>query len=228
MCSSQCLCWCARYGMRSDRVNCCFARCGWHAGQRSALADHASGCEERCPRAGNTNKKRKVVQSGFFRQLSSRHEHRRCWRLTAYGTLGLEVGSPAKFASRLGCLLSVLGPLIALVLYPSAKWLFAFALIGVAVLVLNHLLAPDPTPNDVAGRAERLLNGTSAGWDVDDYEHLNPHERRLNDLWQSAGILICARCLSTVPGRRCSASNARNPCSDNGSPSWRRERRATW
>jgi len=45
-------------------------------------------------------------------------------------------------------------------------------------------LGKDPKPEAVADRAERLLNGTSHGWDVDDYEHLNPHEPRLRELWQ--------------------------------------------
>jgi hypothetical protein len=90
----------------------------------------------------------------------------------------------AKFASGMGCLLSVLGPIVALVLYPRATRLFAFALIGLVVLVLNHLMAKDPTPLDFADRAERLLNGTAYGWDVDDYEHLNPCEPQLRELWR--------------------------------------------
>jgi hypothetical protein len=89
----------------------------------------------------------------------------------------------AQFASGIGCLLSVLGPIVALVLYQRATWLFAFALIGLVVLVLNHLMAKDPTPLDVADRAEQLLNGTAYGWDVDDYEHLNPREPQLRELW---------------------------------------------
>jgi hypothetical protein len=90
----------------------------------------------------------------------------------------------AKFAGGLGCLLSILGPLAGLVLYPRATWLFAFALIGFVVLVLNHLTAKDPTPLAVADRAEHLLNGTAYGWDVDDYEHLNPREPQLRELWR--------------------------------------------
>jgi hypothetical protein len=93
------------------------------------------------------------------------------------------MGKAAKFASGVGCLLSVLGPLVALVLYPRATWLFAFALIGFVVLVLNYLTAKDPTPLAVADRAEHLLNGTAYGWDVDNYEHLNPREAQLRELW---------------------------------------------
>jgi len=36
----------------------------------------------------------------------------------------------AKFAYGLGCLIAVLGPLLAILLYPRAKWLFAFVLIA--------------------------------------------------------------------------------------------------
>jgi len=36
----------------------------------------------------------------------------------------------------------------------------------------------------VADRAEQLLNGTFGGWDVDDYEHLNPRAPRLRELWR--------------------------------------------
>ena len=75
-----------------------------------------------------------------------------------------------KIASGLGCLTSVLGPLLAIVLYPKAKWLFAFALIGVAVLWLNRRFAKDPTPEALADQIERLLTGTYGGWDVDDFE----------------------------------------------------------
>jgi hypothetical protein len=94
------------------------------------------------------------------------------------------MGKSAKFASGAGCLVSVLGPLIALVLYPRAAWLFAFALIGVAVVVLSHLLEKDPPPAEVAESAERLLSGMFGGWDVDDYEHLNPHDPQLRELWR--------------------------------------------
>lgn len=90
----------------------------------------------------------------------------------------------AKRASGLGCLLSVAGPIAALVIYPKALWLFTFALIGVAVLVLNHVLRKDPSSRDVADQAQALLDGTSGTWDVDDYEHLNPREPQLRELWR--------------------------------------------
>ena len=38
-----------------------------------------------------------------------------------------------------GCLISVLAPIIGLLLYPSAKWLFALGLVGVALVLLNIL-----------------------------------------------------------------------------------------
>ncbi len=83
-----------------------------------------------------------------------------------------------------GCLVSVLAPLVALVLYPRANWLFAFILVGVAVFVVAHITSKDPTPQQVADAAEGLLNGWQRGWDVDDYEHLNPSNPGLRDLWQ--------------------------------------------
>ena len=87
----------------------------------------------------------------------------------------------ANLASKLGCLLSVVLPLVGLVLYPRARWLFGFAIIGIAVLALNVLFRKDPSPLDVADHAQRLLEGVG---DVDDYEHLNPREPRLRDLWR--------------------------------------------
>jgi hypothetical protein len=76
----------------------------------------------------------------------------------------------AKFVYPLGCWTSIVAPLLAIVLYPRAKWLFAFTLIGVAVLVLNHRLPKDPTPQALADQIERLLKGDSAGWDVENFE----------------------------------------------------------
>jgi hypothetical protein len=82
------------------------------------------------------------------------------------------LGKATKLSSGMGCALAVLGPLIALVWYPRAKWLFAFALVGVAVLVLNHRLAKDPSPVTLADQIEAFVNGwETAGWDVDDFEH---------------------------------------------------------
>jgi len=87
-----------------------------------------------------------------------------------------------KIASGLGCLTSVVGPLLAIVLYPKAKWLFAFALIGVAVLWLNRRFAKDPTPEALADQIERLLTGNYAGWDVDDFEMQGIRDSQLQDL----------------------------------------------
>jgi hypothetical protein len=89
----------------------------------------------------------------------------------------------AKIISRAGCLVSLLAPIVALVLYPAAKWLFAFALVGIVIVVFQILTAKDPLPSDIADSAERILTGTCAGWDVDDYEHLNPSNPVLKDLW---------------------------------------------
>jgi hypothetical protein len=82
-----------------------------------------------------------------------------------------------------GCLVSVLAPVIGFVLYPRANWLFAFVLVGLALILLNVLTAKAPTPEDVANRAERLLSGSHGGYDVDDYEHLNPRDPRIRELW---------------------------------------------
>jgi hypothetical protein len=87
-----------------------------------------------------------------------------------------------KFAAGLGCLMSVAGPLLALVLYPRAKWLFALVLIGLAVLWLNHRFAKDPTPHALADQIENLLNGDYHGWDVDDFEMQAIRDPLLQDL----------------------------------------------
>ncbi len=49
--------------------------------------------------------------------------------------------------------------------------------------MFGGLTRKDPTPQKVAERAEALLYGNYAGWDVDDYEHLNPKDPILRDLW---------------------------------------------
>jgi hypothetical protein len=59
--------------------------------------------------------------------------------------------------------MSVAGPFLATVLYPRAKWLFAFAWIGFAVLWLNRRFAKDPSPQALADQIERLLAGNDAG-----------------------------------------------------------------
>jgi len=76
-------------------------------------------------------------------------------------------------------------PVLAVALYPRAKWLFAFVLLGTALL-FNLLISKrhDTKPQEVADRAERLLTGTSWGWDVDDYEHLNPRDPQVRELWR--------------------------------------------
>jgi hypothetical protein len=88
----------------------------------------------------------------------------------------------AKFASGFGCLMSVVGPLLALVLYPRAKWLFAFVLIGFAILWLNHRFARDPTPQALADQIEHLLNGAYYGWAVDEFEMQIIRDPQLQDL----------------------------------------------
>ena len=90
------------------------------------------------------------------------------------------------FALRSGCLITVLAPLVGVILYPRAKWVFAFALAGLALLIIDSLLLKrvDPAPNVVADDAERLLKGTFSGWEVDDYEHLNPRDPRVRELWR--------------------------------------------
>ena len=90
----------------------------------------------------------------------------------------------AQIGFRAGCLVSVLAPLLALVFYPRAKWLFGLVLIGVVLVVFKVLTRKDPTPQEVADRADRLLSGTGGGWDVDDYEHLNPKDPVLKNLWR--------------------------------------------
>lgn len=78
--------------------------------------------------------------------------------------------------------MSVAGPFLALVLYPRAKWLFAFVLIGFAVLWLNRRFAKDPTPQALADQIERLLTGNYAGWAVDDFEMQSIRDPQLQDL----------------------------------------------
>jgi hypothetical protein len=97
----------------------------------------------------------------------------------------LSVSNSGKLVARIGCLVSIAAPLVALLLYPRARWLFAFPLIGVLILVLLTRFSKDPSPIAVADHAQRLLDGTGGGWDVDDYEHLNPREPQLRELWQN-------------------------------------------
>jgi hypothetical protein len=90
----------------------------------------------------------------------------------------------AKFFSGLGCLVSVLAPLMAILLYPRANWLFAFVLVGIAVIVLNNRLVKDPTPQELADDIERILNGESVGMDVDNFEHRKIRDQQLDQLWR--------------------------------------------
>jgi hypothetical protein len=85
---------------------------------------------------------------------------------------------------RAGCLTSVIAPIIAIVIYPRAERLFAFLLLGIALVVIGVVTRKQPTPTEVADRAEHLLDGSYGGWDVDDYEHLHPKGERLRDLWR--------------------------------------------
>jgi hypothetical protein len=68
----------------------------------------------------------------------------------------------ARILSRLGCLISVLAPIVALVLYPTANWLFGFAVIGVAILVVGFMTSKERSPQEVGEFGERLLNGNAA------------------------------------------------------------------
>src|SRR5271166_3313574 len=88
-----------------------------------------------------------------------------------------------KFASRLGCLTAVLAPLLAILLYPRANWLFGFVLVGIAIIILSVRLAKDPTPLALADEIERLLTGKYGGRDVDDFESRRIRDPRLRELW---------------------------------------------
>src|SRR5438270_9613539 len=68
-----------------------------------------------------------------------------------------------RLSFRLGCLVCILGPILALVLYPRAKWLFALVFIGPAVLWLDRRMAKDPTPQALADQIEWLLVGNLPG-----------------------------------------------------------------
>ena len=83
----------------------------------------------------------------------------------------------------LGCLASILAPIVAIILYPKANWLFAMPVVGIILIVVGIFTQRGPTPAEIADRAERLLDGNFAGWDVDDYEHAYPKDPRLKELW---------------------------------------------
>jgi hypothetical protein len=84
---------------------------------------------------------------------------------------------------RAGCLVSVLGPLIAVVIYPRVNWLFGLLLVGIALLAIIALKSKNATPQEMAELAEGIVNGTSGAWDVDDYEHWNPKDAEVRTLW---------------------------------------------
>lgn len=74
--------------------------------------------------------------------------------------------------------------MIGILLYPRAKWLFAFLVLGVLIVALTKRFAKPPSAGEVADFAERILNGAHHGLDVDRYEHLNPRDQRVADLWR--------------------------------------------
>jgi hypothetical protein len=51
------------------------------------------------------------------------------------------------------------------------------------MIVIQILAAKEPTPQEIADYADRILSGTYGDWDVDDYEYLNPRDPALKDLW---------------------------------------------
>jgi hypothetical protein len=94
------------------------------------------------------------------------------------------MAKPLHLVFRSGCLVSVLAPIIAAVLYPRANWLFWFVLVGIALLIYIAINTKPPAPQEVANLADRILSGTCGKWDVDDYEHINPKDPQVRELWQ--------------------------------------------
>ncbi len=41
----------------------------------------------------------------------------------------------------------------------------------------------DPTADEIGGRAEKILNGEFGGWDVDNYESMNPRDLPVRGFW---------------------------------------------
>ena len=76
-----------------------------------------------------------------------------------------------KFVTGLGCLASIAGPLLAIILYPRAKWLFALVVIGIAIVIMAERTRKDLTPAALADEIENLLTGNYGAWDVDGFEH---------------------------------------------------------
>lgn len=91
-----------------------------------------------------------------------------------------------KLSFRFGCLVSLLGPVLGLLLYPRAKWLFALVFIGIAVLWLDHRIRKDPTPQELAGQIESLLIGDYGGYDVDAFEMQSIRDPHLQELHRRA------------------------------------------
>jgi len=92
------------------------------------------------------------------------------------------MGKAAKRLSGLGCLVGVLGPLIAVLLYPRAKWLFGLVLVGIIVLALNHFLAKKPTREDVAESIESFVNGGGGPWDWDNFISCSIADKELEEV----------------------------------------------
>jgi hypothetical protein len=82
-----------------------------------------------------------------------------------------------------GFVTAALAAIMGIILYPRARWLFVLPVAVMVLVMLAMLTDEGPSPIEVADRAEALLSGNSWGWDVDDYEHLNPKHERLKNLW---------------------------------------------
>ena len=62
--------------------------------------------------------------------------------------------------------------------------MFAFVLLPILILLLASRFSKDLSADEVADRAEHLLNGTFGSWDVDDYEHLGVRDSKIRELWR--------------------------------------------
>ena len=91
---------------------------------------------------------------------------------------------PAKIVFRSGCITVLVALVSAVIMYPRARWFLALILIGIILIVLSTCFAKGPTPQEVANDIEPLLRGNFGGWDVDDYEHLNPRDPKVRELWR--------------------------------------------
>ena len=92
----------------------------------------------------------------------------------------------AQILIRSGCLVSLLAAVAAFVLYPRANWLFLLTLAGITLSLLSTRFIKDPKPQEIADSLERLLSGSYGGWDIDDYEHLNPRDPEVRELWRES------------------------------------------